>query len=229
MSEPNATHGQGRRQGVAPAGWYPDPARRFPLRYWDGVRWTTHVSHSGGTIGTDAATPPLPAVPSDPSRMGKAYASPSRRRRNRAAPIVVLAGAAAVALGSVLPWATVNSAIFGDTQVSGIRGDGQITLLLAIVLGSVGTVDLLTGRRHRALPIVTLVSAALAVVTCAIDLGDVRRVARRETGIPVNASVGYGLYLTLAGSIGAAIGSIVGLFRRSGTATPPTSHPGSTT
>ena len=30
-----------------PAGWYPDPSGRFELRYWDGSRWTEHVSRAG--------------------------------------------------------------------------------------------------------------------------------------------------------------------------------------
>lgn len=34
------------------AGWYPDPAGRFELRHWDGVRWSEHVA-SGGKTETD--------------------------------------------------------------------------------------------------------------------------------------------------------------------------------
>jgi uncharacterized protein YxjI len=30
-----------------PPGWHPDPSRRFELRYWDGTRWTEHVSTAG--------------------------------------------------------------------------------------------------------------------------------------------------------------------------------------
>lgn len=30
-----------------PAGWHPDPSRRHELRYWDGVRWSQHVSDAG--------------------------------------------------------------------------------------------------------------------------------------------------------------------------------------
>lgn len=37
---------------AAPAGWYADPSGRFELRYWDGGRWTEHVSR-GGTQYTD--------------------------------------------------------------------------------------------------------------------------------------------------------------------------------
>ncbi len=34
------------------AAWYADPTRRHQLRYWDGTRWTEHVSDQGNT-GTD--------------------------------------------------------------------------------------------------------------------------------------------------------------------------------
>ena len=31
-------------------GWYVDPTQRFEHRYWDGTRWTPHVSRSGQTF-----------------------------------------------------------------------------------------------------------------------------------------------------------------------------------
>jgi len=33
--------------GGVPAGWHPDPRGRFDVRYWDGGRWTEHVSRAG--------------------------------------------------------------------------------------------------------------------------------------------------------------------------------------
>ena len=36
-----------------PPAWHPDPLGRFEQRYWDGTRWTEHVS----TGGTQAADP----------------------------------------------------------------------------------------------------------------------------------------------------------------------------
>jgi hypothetical protein len=39
-------------QGTGPAGWFADPGRRHELRYWDGQRWTEHVSDRG-TQGRD--------------------------------------------------------------------------------------------------------------------------------------------------------------------------------
>jgi Protein of unknown function (DUF2510) len=34
-------------QATRPAGWFADPGRRHELRYWDGQRWTEHVSDRG--------------------------------------------------------------------------------------------------------------------------------------------------------------------------------------
>lgn len=38
-----------------PSGWHPDPLDRHELRYWDGSRWTEHVS-SRGHQGVDPFT-----------------------------------------------------------------------------------------------------------------------------------------------------------------------------
>ncbi len=32
---------------AAPPAWYPDPSKRFELRYWDGSEWTAHVARGG--------------------------------------------------------------------------------------------------------------------------------------------------------------------------------------
>ena len=32
---------------VAPPAWHPDPSGRHQLRYWDGYRWSQHVSDDG--------------------------------------------------------------------------------------------------------------------------------------------------------------------------------------
>ena len=43
-----------------PANWYPDTTGRHQLRYWDGTRWTEHVSDSG-VAGVDPIDGPAPA------------------------------------------------------------------------------------------------------------------------------------------------------------------------
>ena len=30
-------------------GWYADPTGRYEARYWDGLKWTGHISHYGAT------------------------------------------------------------------------------------------------------------------------------------------------------------------------------------
>jgi|GEM_PF-1385231 Protein of unknown function (DUF2510). len=42
----------------SPAGWHPDPMSRYEFRYWDGARWTEHVSRGGQT-----AVDPIEAAP----------------------------------------------------------------------------------------------------------------------------------------------------------------------
>ena len=44
--------------GTAPAAWHPDPLGRHEFRYWDGTRWTEHVSDRGAA-SVDFATPPV--------------------------------------------------------------------------------------------------------------------------------------------------------------------------
>lgn len=39
-----------------PGGWHADPMGRFEYRYWDGTRWTDHVSRGGQTF-VDPVTP----------------------------------------------------------------------------------------------------------------------------------------------------------------------------
>ena len=32
---------------TVPANWYPDPSKRYELRYWNGTAWTEHVATGG--------------------------------------------------------------------------------------------------------------------------------------------------------------------------------------
>ena len=43
----NASVASSVGDAAAPANWYPDPAGRFELRYWNGSAWTEHVSRNG--------------------------------------------------------------------------------------------------------------------------------------------------------------------------------------
>ena len=59
--------------------WLPDPTRADRLRYWDGLRWTEHVSESGAVQADPivGAPPPPPAPPPAPTVPRAAAASPA--------------------------------------------------------------------------------------------------------------------------------------------------------
>lgn len=49
--------------GEHPADWYPDPGGKHEHRYWDGTRWTEHVSDHGRTaVDPLTASAPLPTT-----------------------------------------------------------------------------------------------------------------------------------------------------------------------
>ena len=55
-------------------GWLPDPTKRHEYRYWDGQRWTEHVSDQGvaavdALTGDEAPTPMTPSMPVVPSQV----------------------------------------------------------------------------------------------------------------------------------------------------------------
>ena len=47
---PSATASAGAP--TVPANWYPDPSKRYELRYWNGSAWTEHVA-TGGVQSVD--------------------------------------------------------------------------------------------------------------------------------------------------------------------------------
>jgi uncharacterized protein YxjI len=60
-----------------PAQWYADPYGRFELRYWDGERWTDHVSTNGATSADPVAGLPSPVAATgtvDPAKVAQQVA-----------------------------------------------------------------------------------------------------------------------------------------------------------
>ena len=89
---------------TARAGWQPDPLGRYTYRYWDGARWTDHVSLDG-QVGRDlfGATPkalqPPPLSPSsEPS-----YPPPTNRKVK---PVLLIAFAGAIGVAVLIVAAT---------------------------------------------------------------------------------------------------------------------------
>ena len=99
-----------------------------------------------------------------------------------------------MAVGSVLPWATLERGGVTDT-INGLEGDGRLTLGLALVVAALG-LGSRSGRR-RSMAIWALIASALAGVVAAIDIIDL---TSRFEGV---ASVSYGLWLLLVSSLAA--------------------------
>lgn len=119
---------------------------------------------------------------------------------------LMLGGAALLAVASFLPWAKATIDVEGERltrTVGGIDGDGPVTLLAALSIGVVAGLHVSKGRRPRHLA-VAVGAAALAVLTAAVDLVDVARIAGSD-----HATSGIGLWLSLPASLVALAGSIL--------------------
>lgn len=66
-----------------PAGWHPDPSRRHEHRFWDGTKWTEHVSDAGKAGIDPLHRPPTqdetPKTSAEEPRLAVTFASPSFR------------------------------------------------------------------------------------------------------------------------------------------------------
>jgi hypothetical protein len=47
--EPEPAAAASAAVSAVPAGWHPDPSKRYEMRYWDGEKWTDYVSSQGQT------------------------------------------------------------------------------------------------------------------------------------------------------------------------------------
>ena len=195
-----------------PAGWHPDPTRRFELRYWDGAQWSEHVATSGGWRGTDPigpggspATAPMPAVAPVPGAAPGPYGASARpgARGGSKPSWFALAGGAATIVGAVLPWLSAsltgasanafdvpakflfdpNNAFAGGINV------GIILVLLALVAAGLAFVPA-AGVLRR---VVGAVIAALVIVF----------VVQLVRGVSNDAFklLGPGVWVTLAGGL----------------------------
>ena len=126
-----------------------------------------------------------------------------------------------VGIAAFLTWGTVE---FGgrSIDINGVTGtdmagddetrDGVITVVLALAAIAFGVVRGV-GRLALTAAIIGLVIAALVVIVAIVDMADISdSVAGAPSG--VEASIGIGLWLTLAGGIAMAAVSVAGLVKR---------------
>jgi hypothetical protein len=124
----------------------------------------------------------------------------------RTAALVAIAGAVMLGVGCLLPWATITTGL-GSASVNGIEGDGVIILGIALIIGIAAVAAL--DRPGRLLPVVIFTGASLALIALAADyLSVVERLEEASSSV-ARASVGAGLYLSMAGGLVAVVGAVM--------------------
>ncbi len=118
-------------------------------------------------------------------------------------------GAGLLLVGSFVPWVTVDTA-FGTLNKNGIDGDGKLTAatgILALLLIAVGA-----STRERILLAVGAVISAAGGAIGIYDGVDIGRAASDITSNYATATVGIGIYVTIAGGL---MGFIAGMIVQS--------------
>lgn len=134
----------------------------------------------------------------------------SARERSRTAGVLAIGAATLVAIGSLGPWVSGQAAFVGSFEVSGMEGDGKITLvggLAAVVL----LAFLLTSSPDSSwLGIVSAIALAICAVIGIVDWQDVSdRVASVDADTPLVARVGWGLQVVTIGGVAGAVLAVV--------------------
>jgi hypothetical protein len=130
---------------------------------------------------------------------------------------IVIGGAILVAVGSVLPWATVQVPFNGQLGIAGTEGDGMFTLVLAFVVILLGVVGL-NGRLGIGVSIAALVGSVLALITGIVDLTHISRIGGESVTLfgsdQAGPSAGVGLVLVMIGAGVSIVGTVILLARR---------------
>ena len=139
---------------------------------------------------------------------------------SRVAGVFVLAGAAALIVGSTMDWIKVSGpTLTQQSVVSGFDGDGRVTAGVGIVLALFG-LGLLTGRfvkiggiRIGAMGVLVAGAAALAI--CGLNMADVIDRAPR-LGIEAGATADFaqGLWVSFGGVVTAIVGGLLAFTHR---------------
>lgn len=124
---------------------------------------------------------------------------------NRTGAIVTLAAAAFGAIGSIGPWATVIGLSVNGTDDG---GDGIGTLAVMVIVAALAGASLYTGR-NRFGGIVFIFGLAAA----ALGIYDMARLDSSTSELAEGAvNIGWGLWLTILGSLGVAAGGFLTAF-----------------
>lgn len=126
--------------------------------------------------------------------------------------IIVIIMGLVVIIGSILPWATAQSA-FGSINKNGIEGDGKITLATGIIAILCGIAILVSEKNSGWIGLAVIASIASMAVAI-IDLIDVSNKLSGVSNEFIQASAGIGLYVVLVGGIVGIVGALASAVKR---------------
>ena len=114
-----------------------------------------------------------------------------------------------VVADSLGPWITAQAAFVGSFQVSGMDGDGKISLWCGII--AIGLLGFLVASPHSAvLGFLALLPFTISALVGYFDWNDVSsRVGEIDANVPLRASVGWGLQAVTFGSLAGMVFSVV--------------------
>ena len=120
---------------------------------------------------------------------------------------ILIASGATLLVGALLPWLEATT-IFGSITRSGVAygPDALVTAGIGAALGVVGVL-VVTGRTiPRWIRMLAIVAAAGALAILAYDYGQLKDRADTVVSDVAQASVGVGLWLSLAGAVTGIVG-----------------------
>jgi len=173
------------------------------------IQWWNAQQQQWWRWGNDAP----PDFPSPPPQMLQPTGQFATASRTDPLGFVAVAGGVLMVLGSFLPWATVDG-VLGNQSVSGMEGDGVITLVLGLVAAALGVVAVIRGGGIGK-GIGILLVAALAGIILAIDWTQIEDLAGDSIFEDViSFNTGIGMYTIAVAVALALVGGILTLARR---------------
>lgn len=121
---------------------------------------------------------------------------------------MLLVAAGLLVIGAFLPWATVSAAGFGSVSVSGTEGsDGYITIICGAYIGFIAWQKMQGKAVAKGMMIGLYIAVGLALAIGAMNFSSIDDAAG-AAALGVNASVGIGLWLTIAAAIVGIVGAV---------------------
>lgn len=188
--------------GIA-AGWHPDPKGRFEQRYYDGVRWTEHVT-TGGVPALDqyADRPPgfqrTATIPRTAEAFPPQYQPPKPKGNGGRVGCLLAVVAAIVVIGGLVAWG-VSSIDVEDANLPGTTTPVETTAAPAVNEGNTERISLdefnqLTEGMSYADAV--MIIGGEGVVISEVNIADVRTViyqweGSNDSGFGANANATF--------------------------------------